>query len=86
MTLHTKKNFKIFFIIFKIISDLEMMKEEIDKENAFLSELLNLEEAPNFQTARVDQEINPKTLSGLPSKKSIRKLEESASTRSKLKP
>ena len=53
--------------------------EEIAKENAFLSELLNLEAAPNHQTARVGQEINPKTLLDLLSKKSIGKLEEYAS-------
>ena len=44
----------IIFILFKIISDLKMMKEEIAKENAFLTELLNLEAAPT------DQEINSK--------------------------
>ena len=82
----TKQNFNIFFILFKIISDLEKIKEEMDKENDFLTELLNFEEAPNFQTARVDQEINPETLSDLPSKKSIGKLEESASARGKLNP
>ena len=38
-----------------------MMKEEIAKENAFLTELLNLEAAPNHdKIARVDQEINSK--------------------------
>jgi len=45
------------------------------------SQLLNLEDVPNYQTARVDQEVNPKTLSTLPSKKSIGKLEESALAR-----
>ena len=36
-----------------MISDLEKMKEELDKENDFLTELLNLEEAPNHQTNKV---------------------------------
>ena len=48
------------------------------------SQLLNLEDVPNHQPARVDQEVNPKTLSTLPSKKSIGKLEESAVARGKL--
>merc|ERR1711971_806207 len=62
--------------------DLEKMKEEMDKENDFLTELLNLEEAPNHQrTGDGDQEINPETLSDMPSKKTIGKLEESASAR-----
>ena len=30
-----------------------MMKEEMDKENDFLTELLNMEEAPNHQTNKV---------------------------------
>ena len=60
-----------------------MMREEIAKENAFLTELLNLEEAPNRKTARVGQEINPETLSGQPLKKSIGKHEESASAKGK---
>ena len=60
-----------------------MMREEIAKENAFLTELLNLEEAPNQKTARVGQEINPETLSGQPLKKSIGKHEESASAKGK---
>ena len=61
------------------------MKEEIEKENDFLTELLNLEEAPNYQRAGVvDQEINPQTLSDMPSKKTIGKLEESASARGKV--
>ena len=47
------------------------MKEEIAKENDFLTELLNLEEAPQHQTA---------------SKKSIGKLGESASPGGKLNP
>ena len=42
------------------------------------SQLLKLEDVPNYQTARVDQEVNPETLSTLPSKKSIGKLDESA--------
>ena len=63
------------------------MKEEMDKENDFLTELLNLEEAPNYQrTGDGDQEINPETLSDMPSKKTIGKLEESASARGKLNP
>jgi hypothetical protein len=57
------------------------MKEEMNKENDFLTELLNLEEAPNHQKARVDQEINPETLSGMPEKNTIGKLEESASAK-----
>ena len=59
------------------------MKEEMDKENDFLTELLNMEEAPNYyqRTGVVGQEINPETLSDMPSKKTIGKLEESASTR-----
>ena len=65
---------------------MEKIKEEMDKENDFLTELLNLEEAPNYQTARVGQEINPETLSNLPSKNSIGKLEESASAKGKLNP
>ena len=62
------------------------MREEIDKENDFLTELLDMEEAPKIQMARVDQEINPETLSDLPSKEGIGKLEESASARGKLNP
>ena len=63
------------------------MRREIEKENDFLSELLNLEEAPQNQAARVDLETNPKTLSeDLPRKKSIGKLEESASARGNLNP
>ena len=50
------------------------------------SQLLSLEDVPNYQTARVDQEVNPETLSTLPSKKSIGKLEESALARGKLNP
>jgi hypothetical protein len=58
------------------------MKEEMDKENDFLTELLNLEAAPNYQRAGVvGQEINPETLSGMPSKETIGKLEESASAK-----
>jgi len=45
------------------------------------SQLLSLKDAPNYQTARVDQEVNPETLSNLPSKKSVGKLEESALSR-----
>ena len=37
------------------------------------SQLLNLEDVPNYQKARVDQEVNPETLSTLPGN-----LEESA--------
>ena len=48
------------------------------------SQLLNLEDVPNYQPARVDQEVNPKTLSTLPSKKSIGKLKESTLARGKL--
>ena len=63
------------------------MKEEMAKENDFLTELLNLEGAPNYpKVGVVDQEINPETLSDLPSKKSIGKLEKSASARGKLNP
>ena len=63
------------------------MKEEMAKENDFLTELLNLEGAPNYPKAGVvGQEINPETLSDLPSKKSIGKLEKSASARGKLNP
>ena len=54
-----------------------MMREEISKEDAFLTELLNLEEAPNQKTGKVDQEINPETLSGQPLKKSIEKQNDS---------
>ena len=50
------------------------------------SQLLNLKDTPNYQTARVDQEVNPETLSNLPLKKSIGKLEESALARGKLNP
>ena len=50
------------------------------------SQLLSLKDAPNYQTARVDQEVYPETLSNLPSKKSIGKLEESALSRGKLNP
>ena len=56
------------------------MKKEIAKENAFLTELLNLEEAPNHQTARVGQEVNTKTLSDLLPKKKL------ASAKGKLNP
>ena len=55
----------IIFILFKIISDLKMMKEEIAKENAFLTELLNLEAAPTHQeinskeSASAEGKLNP---------------------------
>ena len=56
MNVNSKYTIRILkqdFILFEIISDLEQMREEIEKENAFLSELLNMEEAPHYQTNKV---------------------------------
>ena len=52
----------VVFILFKIISELEKMKIKQDD--------VNFEKAPQYQTARTDQEITPETLSNLPSKDS----------------
>ena len=49
-----KQNFKIVFILFKIISELENIKQDDVKDEAkekhFKTELLDLEEAPQYQT------------------------------------
>ena len=87
-----KQNFKIVFILFKIISELENIKQDDVKDEAkekhFETELLDLEEVPQLQTARTDQEINPETLSNLPAKDSETNmlLEESAAAKGKLNP
>ena len=51
--IHSIRILKQAFILFEIISDLKQMKEEIEKENTFLTELLNMEEAPHYQTNKV---------------------------------
>jgi hypothetical protein len=49
-----KQNFKIVFILFNIISELENIKQDDVKDEAkekhFKTELLDLEEAPQYQT------------------------------------
>ena len=56
-----KQSFNVIFILFKIISDLKKINEEMgDKPTLAISQ-----EAPDNQPARADQEINPETLSDI---------------------
>ena len=81
-----KQNFKIVFFLFKIISELENIKQDDVKDEAkekrFETELLDLEEA------RKNKEITPETLSKMPAKysKTYLKLVESAAPKGKLNP
>ena len=63
------QNFKIVFILFKIISELENIKQDD----------VDLEEGPQHQSARIDQEINPETLAK--DSEFMRLLEESPAAR-----
>ena len=68
---------------------LDDVKVEEAKEKHFTTELLDLEEAPQYQTAKTDQEINHETLLNLPAKdyETTKLLEESAETKTgKLNP
>ena len=72
-----KQNFKIVFILFKIVSELKNIKQDDvkyeAKEKHFKTELLDLEEAPKYQMAAKDSET-------------IRLLEVSDAAKGKLNP
>ena len=86
-----KPNLKIVFILFKIISELENIKQVDVKDEAeekyLKTESQDLKEAPQYETARIEQEINPETLADMPTKDSETiLLEEAAAAKGKPNP
>ena len=75
----------------KIISELENIKQDDVKDEAeekyLKTELQDLKEAPPYETAKIEQEINPETLADMPTKDSeTMLLEEAAAAKGKPNP